>query len=157
MRITVRDQSLARDFFFSLIVVFLGAAATYVGLLRHRPETAGWLALGALVVGLFALVLPKSQPILQIDETGVFDRRLGVGKISWADVEAVQIEGGYGNRFLCLQVREPERYVRRLSGGARAKAYRSHDLGFKKFGIDLRDVNINLLDLKRHIESRITG
>ena len=94
-------------------------------------------------------------PQLIIDEHGVFDSQLGVGKISWSDIEDVHIETAYGNRFLCFRLRSSEQYLARLQGKQREKMLFHRQLGFQRFNVDVGQLPISLLDLKKQIELRI--
>ncbi|MEK6555395.1 MAG: STM3941 family protein, partial [Bdellovibrionota bacterium] len=92
-----------------------------------------------------------------MDEEGVYDARLGVGKILWTDVESVQIEMAYRTRFVCLRVKDPMKFVKRASKPTRNKIHQDIDLGFSSFNIDLTGVNVNLLSLKQYIEMNMAG
>ena len=156
MRITIRDNNLIQDLIVSLLVLSLGVAAAYMWLAQQKPTIAlGLLGLGALTF-VVATIVSHAHPLIQIDERGVFDRRLGIGRIDWSDIEGVQIQGGYGHRVLALRLARPERYAKRLTGRSRRIVAKRHELGFSNFNIDLRDVDLNLIDLKNLIEQRIS-
>jgi hypothetical protein len=93
--------------------------------------------------------------LLQIDDEGVTDRRLGVGKILWSDVGEVKLLTTEEHCFLCVKVENPENYLTRLRGPKLEKVLFHRNLGFQTFNIDLRMVDANLLDLKRQIDERV--
>lgn len=154
MRITIREQNLTRDFILLLLLLSTSGAAFYFWLDKSSARTAGGFALAALIA-LVLLLSSELRPLISIDHNGIFDRRLGVGTIRWHDIKAVQITGGYGHRLLDLRLHNPELYLRRARGFKQNEYRDCHALGFSGFKLDLRDVDLNLLDLQRIIESRI--
>lgn len=109
------------------------------------------------VLCLLALIYKtRPAPILVIDDHGVYDRRLGVGKILWRDVEDVQVETSYGNRFLCLKLRYPDKYVARAQGPKKEKLQLNQSIGFRGFNVDIGNLKVSILDLKALIEQRIS-
>jgi hypothetical protein len=92
--------------------------------------------------------------VLTVNNEGIFDRRLGVGVIEWKDVEDAQIQVRYNNRFICLKVRSPEKYLARLAGPKQQNVLRNRDLGFNTFNISVNNVNVNLLELLDFIKKR---
>ncbi len=59
------------------------------------------------------------RPRISIDETGITDRTLGVGKIDWADVEFVHLNSTFANNFLVLKLSNTEKYLQNLSNTSR--------------------------------------
>ncbi|HKE01062.1 MAG TPA: STM3941 family protein [Planctomycetota bacterium] len=75
---------------------------------------------GALAV-MLAIALPiairrarDSRPTIVLDETGIADRRLGIGTIAWRDIRRAYARSLEGATFICLEFFEPERYLGRL-------------------------------------------
>ena len=66
-----------------------------------------------LVFYLFQLV--RRGPTVVIDDSGVFDRRLGVGTIAWGDISSAGITWIGNQRCISLWVRDKEQYLSRLS------------------------------------------
>lgn len=97
----------------------------------------------------------KHEVLLLIDDDGIDDRRLGMGKISWDDVEDAQLLVTEGNRFLGLRVKDPEKYLARLNGPHRRLFESRRRLGFNGINIDIWALDVNLLELKRAIDKRI--
>jgi hypothetical protein len=96
----------------------------------------------------------KTKPYLVIDDSGIYDARIGIPKIPWRDISQVSIVSGYGNRFLCIRVEDPQAYLAILSGRSKERLQFNQKLGFRSFNIDVGDLNINLLDLKKLVETR---
>lgn len=113
----------------------------------------------AAVLGPIAIALAyryhDRKLVFTIDEVGIYDARLGVGKIMWSDVSEVRIEYCYRNRFLCLRLKNPERFLRAARPAARAKFLQNSRLGFSQFNIDISGVDANVLLLKQFIEEKI--
>lgn len=170
VRITVREQNpiqgvlLATFIMASTAIAFYlwvnpsRSSSSFLATLSMSPVAKMSLLIGGIIFLGFILFYSflTSDPLIVIDEEGIYDRRLEIGKISWSDIEEVQITGGYGNRLLSVRVREPGQYTKKLHGLHRETVKQRQDLGFSKFNVDLRDVNINLLDLKELIVRRIS-
>lgn len=140
---------------FTIIAVI--AMASIYCLMVLKMQYA-WFGIAAFAVAFLGMCLSASEikAMVVINEVGIYDARLGIGTISWEDIEDVQISGGYGNRFLCFRVRNPDLYLARLSGVRREKALFHHTLGFQRFNVDLSDLEGSLLDLKKQIDLRIS-
>lgn len=97
--------------------------------------TVGWAGLLFFGVALFYIVrmLRRNQPALQINTTGLYDRTTGVavGRIDWEDIEGFRSKSVLGNRFILVDVTDPEEYIRRGEGKLAQKALRAN---FKKYG-----------------------
>lgn len=135
-----------------LFLMFAGATSYAIFAAKELYLGAGVAAIGVVAILLGYYLLPLANPILVIDDDGVFDARLGVGKIAWTDVEDVQIQAIYGNRFLCLRLREPERYLAKLKGPKKQKVLSNRELGFERFNIDVGPVPVSMLEIKKMIE-----
>ncbi len=67
-----------------------------------------------LVFYLFQLF--RRSPTVVIDDSGVFDRRLGVGTIAWEDISRAAVTRLFGSqRCISLWLRNEEHYLSRLS------------------------------------------
>lgn len=142
------------------ILIEVLIAATTMGAIACFMLTNLSLLVPVLMASLamaLAYVYYDSELLFIMDEEGVYDARLGVGKILWTDVESVQIEMAYRTRFVCLRVKDPMKFVKRASQLTRNKIHQDIDLGFSSFNIDLTGVNVNLLSLKQYIEMNMAG
>jgi len=106
------------------------------------PRWVGWMNIiffgaGSLV---FLWQIFDSRPRLIIDEQGILDRTLGVGVIHWADIEGAYTRSIQGNDFICLQLRNTDQYVRRLSKVKRAMIPANEALGFAPLNINLSGI-----------------
>ena len=102
----------------------------------------GWLAIVFFGSGIPISIwqMADSRPRLIIDEHGVLDRTLGVGRIAWGDIEAAYVRSISGNDFICLELKNPEKYSQKLSQVKRAMAAANRRLGFTDFNLNLSGV-----------------
>ena len=77
--------------------------------------TSFWILGGALLVVLpFSLLSGNGkEPCIVLDDRGVFDRRLKVGVIQWADIKRVYMYSLHGVPYVCLDLRELKKYEAR--------------------------------------------
>ena len=138
-----------------LFVAAMGLSGAYSVVFWHSPLR--WLGLGAVVLsaGGLSYSLWKKQLLLQIDDNGIFDATLGVGKIAWEDVDDAQLQTTEENCFLCLRIRNPEPYVQRLWGTQRKKVLFHRGLGFNGFNVNVSRADVDLLELKKQIDRRL--
>jgi hypothetical protein len=123
-------------------VVLLIAAIGFVvagAWMVSRGKPFGWVAIaffgsGALV---FVWQIVDRRPRLTIDQNGVIDRTLGVGRIVWSDIESAYLTSINGNGFICLELGNPEKYSKKMSKTRRAMSTVNRNLGFTDFCINL--------------------
>ena len=140
---------------FIIVAAILAVTAVYFAAFASTPKTA--LVIGAFSLVAFAAALletPRSVAA-QFDAEGVYDPRLGIGKIYWKEVSEFYVAEGEGNRFLCLNVQRPERFMIHADRSQRKRMELNHSLGFKRINVDVRHVNMSIQDLHRRIERRI--
>ena len=103
----------------------------------------GWVSIIFFGSGipLFAWQLYDSRPRLIIDEQGILDRTLGVGRIPWSEITQAHIQTLSGNDFICLELEHPEEYAAKLSPVRRAASSANRALGCTDFIINLSGVN----------------
>jgi hypothetical protein len=63
-----------------------------------------------------------------------------VGRIEWADVEGAYVISISGNDFICLELKNPEKYRQKLSQVRRWMTTANRNLGFTDFSINLSNV-----------------
>jgi hypothetical protein len=120
----------------ALGLVCVGAFLIYQG------KAFGWVPLLFFGSGvpIFIWQIADARPRLIIDERGVIDRTLGVGRIEWADVEGAYVISISGNDFICLELKNPEKYRQKLSQVRRWMTTANRNLGFTDFSINLSNV-----------------
>jgi hypothetical protein len=106
-------------------------------------ERFGWLSISFFgsCIPLFIWQIADSRPRLIIDAHGVLDRTLGIGRIAWSDIEAAYLRSISGNDFICLELKNPEKYSQKLSKVKRAMAAANRNLGFTDFNLNLSGVD----------------
>ena len=84
-----------------------------------------------------------TRPRVVIDQIGVYDRTLGVGIIEWEDIEHAYLNSLMKNDFISLVLKNPEKYLHKLSKPKAKLAKYNRTLGFETININLSGVNID--------------
>lgn len=129
--------------------VALGALLVRAG----HPIVGGSSVLffGAGIPTLLRLLL-DARPRLVIDEQGVLDRALGVGVIPWSEITGASVASVSGQRFVCLEVREPGFYTAQLGFLRRAVLGLNRALGFPELSLSLSALPVDADDVVAEIE-----
>lgn len=146
--VTKEQKSLITE----IIIVVMAISAIGIIVLSDIPIIAAPIA---VLSAILAYQYYDRQLLFAIDENGIYDARLGVGKIFWRDVSHVQIEICYRTRFLCLRLKNPDKFVRQAHPAVRKKLVENESLGFSQINIDISGVEMNALLLKQFIEDKI--
>jgi len=134
------------------IAVILGVGSLYFFTIKKNfIYGAGLLVINAVVMSILWLAWPDSLPVLIINDKGIYDRRLGVGLIAWGDIEEAQLIEYKDRSYIGVRVKDPERYISRLSGPKLKNMRYNQELGFTKFNISVNGFNINTVELLQHI------
>lgn len=103
--------------------------------------------LSIVFFGLCALVaiqqLTDARPRVVIDDEGVLDRTLKVGRIAWSDIEGAYVRRMHANAFVCLELRDPAKYTAGLSPVMRRLAALNEKLGFTPLSLNLAHTDAN--------------
>jgi hypothetical protein len=139
-------------------IAYLCGAAGFVAagvwlVVSGKAPALGWCAvicfgLGALV---FLRRLLDVRPRLVLNSRGVYDRNLRAGRIPWQDIAAVWRLSVHDNEFLALELRAPEKYLRRLSRWRRWLARANRRWGFPEFYLHLSGLALNSDEVARLI------
>jgi len=99
----------------------------------------GWMSIAFFGLGipLFVRQLFDARPRVVLDETGIFDRTLGVGKIPWSEVYSAYLKVVHGNAFVCLVLNNPSKWLLSLSSTQRALVSANEKLGFQPLNVNL--------------------
>lgn len=126
---------------FLLLIGCMGFVGTGIWMVV-QGKSFGWVAILFFGTGLVVSIwqIADSRPRLIIDERGVLDRTLGVGRIDWSDIQAAYVRSISGNDFICLELKNPEKYAQKLSNVKRAMAGANRGLGFTDFNLNLSGV-----------------
>ncbi len=105
-----------------LTCIMVSASYLCTTLPGTQSKVVGWLGVAFFGLGFIAfpkLLLSGSSPRVVIDAAGIYDKRLGVGTIEWADITQVSIVQVQATKLLCIEVRDVDKYLsRRASLGA---------------------------------------
>jgi hypothetical protein len=80
--------------------------------LRVESGVLGAMLLIALPLALRRALDPR--PLVVINETGIDDRRLGIGTIAWRDIKRAYARSFEGATFICLELADTEAYLERM-------------------------------------------
>ena len=104
----------------------------------------GWLLMGIVVptIPIFLWQIFDSRPRLILDEDGVIDRYLGVGKIFWKDIKGLSVRTAYKNDCVCLYMDEDsnQRYLSNVSSIKRKLLTANVALGWPPLNLDLSGI-----------------
>jgi hypothetical protein len=128
-----------------------------VGLFKQAALVAGFLFFG-LCTYFWGKKTLDSGPSMLIGDTGIVDNAssIAVGHIPWCDIVALQVLLVEGQRFLGIDVRDPQRYARRAGGTLARLAVQSN---LKKTGYVVLVPQVSLAmpleEVICHIETRL--
>jgi hypothetical protein len=143
--------------------LLLGGAVAFVaiGALLVR---AGHPFVGGASVVFFGAGIPKllrllldTRPRLVIDEQGVLDRALGVGLIPWSEITGASVRALSGQRFVCLEVRDPRFFTAQLGSLRRALLRANRALGFPELSLSVSDLPVGADEVVAEIQRQCTG
>ncbi|HEX6534835.1 MAG TPA: STM3941 family protein [Gemmatimonadaceae bacterium] len=125
-----------------LLLLAGGIALAAVGVLLAATRVSVVLGTLTLVVGgavaaLFAAQALDRRPRVIINDSGIYDRTMKVGRIDWNDVAGAYVRRMRGGVFVCVELREPERYTNRLSAALRQRAEAHRKLGLTELSVNL--------------------
>jgi len=132
-------------------VILLVVAAGFVVagmfiILAGGPAWIGWMNIflfGCGCIPIFFWQVLDSKPRLVIDDMGVFDRTLGVGKIPWEEITGAYKMTIQGNAFVCLNLPNADRYVSKLNPIKKALLKTDEKLGFTPISLNLSGTNVD--------------
>lgn len=139
--------SIWKSVFFLLICLMFVAGGIFI-LFVGKDGRAFFIGLANVVLfGLGFIVLLRQaadrRPRIVIDENGVTDRTLGIGRIDWDDIEEAVPASILTNNFICLKISNVEKYTGQLSKTSKKLARMNKDLGFGELNL-----NLSLVDMK---------
>lgn len=122
-----------------------------------RGQIIGWSSIllfgfGAVV---FLIQLLNTAPRIILNDEGIEDKSLGIGKILWDDIEAAYPNNIFTNKFISLQVRNIEKYLQRTSKPKRKLASYNQALGFETLNLNLVGLAISQKDIMTLITAHL--
>ncbi len=144
----------------SLLLVIVGFAMTGGGVFIILVKPADkWIGLFTVFFfGACTLVavqrLLDSRPRLVIDDHGIYDRTLGVGRIPWSEITGAEVRSIQGNEFVSVYVRDARMLRMEVSPLRNALNAANRALGFSEFNINLSGLAIDANQLQELIVKR---
>jgi hypothetical protein len=83
------------------------------------------------------------RPRLVIDDEGVFDRTLKVGRIPWSAIAGATPRSMRGNHFIALDLRNEEQWIARLAKPYQVMVKGNVALGFAQLNLNLSGTDAN--------------
>jgi hypothetical protein len=129
------------------------AATTATGF----TEAVGWIGVVFFGLGTVPILswLFRSGPTVVIDDTGVFDRRWGVGRIAWEDIASVSITQVRRQRFISLWLRNQNEYLGRISTMGASLSRMSEKIGFSPFSMNFSGLTPGLDEAYARLRERL--
>ena len=113
-------------------------------LMSGGPALLGWTTIvffGACIP-ILILQFINTNARLIIDDEGVIDRTLGVGKIPWNEITGAYLKTIQTNAFICLNLRNNETYTDKLNPVKKAMLAMNEKLGFTPISLNLVGTNV---------------
>ena len=125
-----------------MLIGSIGFVAAGIAMVA-QGKAFGWVAILFFGCGvpIYIWQIVDSRPRLIIDDDGVLDRTMGVGRIAWGDIETAYVRSIDGNDFICFELKDPEKYLQKSSKVKRAMAGANRGLGFTDFNLNLVGVD----------------
>lgn len=147
MQEIIVKTSVWKSIFFLLICLSFTVGGIFIIFVAKdwSKTLIGFASLFFFGFGFFALLRQAldRRPRLTIDEKGVTDRTLGVGRIDWEDIEVVQLTSIFTNNFIVLKLTNVEKYLKNLSSVSKKATKLNKSLGFGELNL-----NLSLVDMK---------
>lgn len=157
--LAVKSSRLKYAFLLLMAFAFVGMGVFII--VRGKSDDA-WLGWSCVLffgagIPLFAWQLFDSKPRLVLNDHGVFDRTLGIGVIPWEEIIGAELKSIQGNHFVCLQIRNPERWLGQISPLKRAMVSANQKLGFSLLNLNLGEINADPLAVYDLILKRVAS
>jgi len=105
----------------------------------------GWMNLfffGACIAVFVSQIMNSGVQIV-ISEAGIEDTTLGVGIIPWKDICGAHVKTFHGYNFICLELRDQDKWTGKLSTLNRAAIPANIALGFTPININLAGLTVD--------------
>jgi hypothetical protein len=120
------------------------------------PKAVGWIGVGFFGLGLIAFPVRffRAGPQVVINDEGIEDRRWKTGAIRWEDIRSLSIGSVESAKFLCIEVADPDKYLRRLPRWKRSLAAANEPMGFPPLTIGFSGLSPGLKEVWAHLQGR---
>jgi hypothetical protein len=126
--------------------------------IRDKNSIVAWLGIiffGSGISGCLWGIFNRS-PRLIIDEQGVFDQTLRIGTILWEDIISAHLQSVNGNFFICLELRNSEKYKRKVFAWRKYLISYNKNFGFADFNLNLTGLAADPREVLKIIQNRIS-
>jgi hypothetical protein len=148
-QLVIRASRTKYALFLILAVGFTAAGVFMIVTAKGSDQAIGWactLFFGA-GIPLFIKQLVDTRARLVIDDAGVFDRTLGIGVIPWQEITGAYLRSIASSDFICLELRNPELFLGKLSPIKRSVMRANESLGFTPINLNLSGVKGDSRDI----------
>ena len=120
-------------------------------------QGVGWFGVVFFALCLVPIVrqLLRRGPTVVIDDSGVLDRRWGIGSIPWPDISSVSLTQVKRQRFISLWLRNEDEYLSRVSPWRQKLAEANRMMGFSPFCIAFTGLTPGLEEAYARLRARI--
>ena len=82
-----------------------------------RGKVIGWTSIIFFGFGLIVFLkqIMNTKPRIILDDEGIEDKSLDIGKILWDDIEAAYPNNIVSNKFISLKIKDVEKYLQKTS------------------------------------------
>lgn len=137
---------------FVVLGIFMAFQAT-----DWRGNLVAWTSIIFFGFGLFVFIkqLLNNSPRIILDDEGIEDKSLGIGKILWEDIESAYPNRIKTNKFISLKVRNSEKYLQRNSKFQAKLASYNKSLGFETLNLNLVGLATPQTELLNLLQDRL--
>jgi hypothetical protein len=147
----VEIETSRRKYIIGLLAALGFLMVGVVMLVAGRPEYPGLAWLIVVIFGLgalnFAAYIFASRPRILINDEGVLDGTLGVGVIPWSDIADAHVKQIAGNNFICLELRDEQKWLSRLNSLRRAMTSANKAPGFTALNVNLSGLDVDATEV----------
>jgi hypothetical protein len=147
MKEIIIKTSIWKSLAFLSICLIFGVLGIILLIQHETPKAVAYGILFTIIFVfggiVFSIQMLNRKPRITINDSGIEDRKLGVGKILWEDIESVELRRVFATSFIVLKLANKEKYLEKLD----AKGTVVSKLN-KKLGSGELNLNLNLVDMK---------
>jgi hypothetical protein len=142
--------------YIALLVLLLAVEYYCTTLPNLEARIVGWIGLVFFGSGLIWLPIRffRTGPQVVVSHEGIYDRRLKVGVVFWGDVAAIYTRRIKTTEFLCLELRDPEKYLSRLPPWKRIVVAANRRLGFADLPIGFSGLTPGIRDVRNYLQDQ---